>query len=189
MYVEAVPPYIFRKENHRGGETYIVEVIGYKKFKIYGREQFKKILETGDCDPVLLRVLKFASSKGKIFNHQKQVKTFEDAVIMFALQDGQGIDEALEEFEEKGYILSRDKTAGIFPKQTEAPIIKGLKETEVAYIGKDATLTINGKKLTYRNFAKLKKLFKIYKHYINSWETPALIGEFKQGYIAKAPYI
>ena len=184
-----VPPYTFKRFVNGDNEVFTIEIKGYKKFKIFGREQWISVLNGNDSDQILRIIVKYIERKGKKFNHEKPVKNFYDAVVTFALFDDQDIYDAFDILREKGYVLSRDMTAGIFPKQSKAPILKDLKHIKPVYRGKDVEIVVKGKRLLYMDFIKLKNLFNIFRFYINNWETPPLLGEFKYGYIAKAPYI
>ena len=184
-----MPPYTFEKIRKGSKELFIVDIMGYKRFTINGKDEFRQFLNGDDCDPILLNVLKFVEEKKLNHNHSKPMKSFLDAVLVFALFDNMDINDALEELNEKGYVLSRDKTTGVFPKNSGLDIIKHKKEFKVTIKGRDILVNYKDKSLLYRDFMNLRKLFNIYRFYINNWDTPALIGEFKYGYIVKAPYV
>ena len=203
------PSFEFRRR--RG--YYVLHIFGYKRFKfnslgeieeriqqliyhIWYKNRDKIKYESGKVtiDEELLyskealEVKVLSIVKNKPFSQIQPIRSVEQAVLAFIFMEDLDVKEALDEFNEKDYILSPDGTLAIVKKDADYKLVKNLEE----FKGIDKYDEVIYGNARYRYLKQYRKLYNFYRKHINRLgvdNEPVLVMESKHIYLVKAPYI
>ncbi len=206
-----IPSYSFTKT----GKFYRLEILGYKRYRFAGLTEINDIIErlisevfwkhksklvyNGGIEidddvlyePEVLELGVLLEVIDRPYSHNRPIRNPIDAALTFALMEDLDVKLSLEEFEEKGYLLSADRTSAIARKDVDLPFINGEliafrgidRFDEVIYRGE------NGATFKFTDLKRYRKVFKLVKKHISGNKEPILVLEGKHIYLIKAPYI